>query len=105
MSEAFFSALAETPLVSPAPRQLRVFYNKEDGTVSEILNVSVDTVSEDPYVVITQEHYDRCHNKLSIYKVFDNELKYFPPAHRSWFLEQHELDTNPWIKGRHKSDE
>ena len=100
MSEAFFKAIAETPLVSPKPKELRVFYNKEDGVVAKIKSVEVDTLSEDPYVVITQAHYDRCHNKLSIYKVFDDELKYFPPAHRSWFLEQHELDINPWVKGQ-----
>ena len=100
MSNTFFEALqADSSLLkSSEPTEIRVFYDAEKGTVLNILNVDCSKVSEDPYVVITQEHYDRCHLTLSVYKVFDDELKYFPPAHRTWFLEQHELDMNPWIK-------
>jgi len=99
MSNTFFEAIAANPdlFQPPAIYEFRVFF-KQDGNIIKIEHVEKSVLNEDTYIVITQEQYDNCHNRLSVFRVHEGELKHFPPAHRSWFLEQHELDTNPWIK-------
>lgn len=99
MSKAFFEAIESNPdLFKPLTVfEFRLFY-KEDGEIIEIQHVDESLPSEGDYMVITQAEFENCHNRLSVFKVHEGELKHFPPAHRSWFLEQHELDINPWIK-------
>ena len=99
MSNAFFEAIESNPdlFTAPAAYEFRVFY-KQDGEIIEMQQVDSSLTSEGDYIVITASEYDNSHYRLSVFKVHEGELKHIPPADRSWFLEQHELDINPWIK-------
>jgi hypothetical protein len=99
MSNAFFEAVESNPdlFKAPAVIEFRAFY-KQDGEIIEIQQVDQSLPSEGDYIVITEAEYENCYYRLSVFKMRDGELKHFPPAHRSWYLEQHELDMNPWFK-------
>ena len=99
MSNAFFEAIESNQDLFKAPieYEFRAFH-KDDGEIIEILSTDKSLVSETDYLVITEAEYDDCFYRLSVFKVHEGELMHFPPEHRTWYLEQHELPVNPWIK-------
>lgn len=99
MSNAFFEALETNPeLFQPAkPVELRLYWD-EEGNITEVLSKTVEEPDDLDYMVITQKQYDVYLGRPHEWRIHEGELMHFPPKHRLWHIEQHELDRNPWIK-------
>ena len=94
MSSSFFE-IFEKGYVFEAepPPEIRLYYNDE-GIVLDKKYVYKDIQEDKKYLVITQEQYDSINYKR--HRVIDNELVWISPNKIHWYLNQQELERNPY---------
>jgi hypothetical protein len=74
-------------------------YYAEDCSIIKVENVTCNTETEGNYIVITEDEYSACHQKLFDYSVVEGQMKFTPPSRRSWNMQQTDLKRNPYVPG------
>ena len=94
----FFEAAAEFKENKPIARENRLYY-AEDCSIIKLENVTCDTEAEGNYIIINEDEYSACHQKLFDYSVIEGKMKFAPPHMRTWNMQQSELKRNPYVPG------
>jgi len=94
MSSSFFEVFEKGYVFEAAPPpEIRLYYN-EEGVISDKKYVDKNIQEDKTYIVITQEQYDSIN--YDRHRVVDRELVWISPNRIHWYLNQEELERNPY---------